>query len=274
MSEQDTQVVEQTTQVVQEPAQPAEVATPEQKVDEGAAPAEKPIARTYTQKEVDAIAARVAAREEKRAKRELEAERARWQQPAQKVEAPQPGMPQREQFSTYEDYIDARAAYVANQEFGKRTQEQEKAEKARQEKADQDSALKAFDDRMRKAHIDIPGFAEALEVAQTLPISDAAFNAIIRLEEGPQLIQFFGTNPQEAHRIASLHPLVQATEIGKLATKLANAPAPKPASVSKAPAPIEPLAGNTSQVSDTPPDDPEAFKKWHDARERQKRKRT
>jgi len=264
----DEKVVEQE---VVEPVVPDAVATPE-KVEEGAAPAVKPIARTYTQEEVDGIAARVAAREGRKRERELEAiARGRVEQP--KVETPvDPVAPKRENFEDYESYIRAEARYVADQRFREHVAAQEEAAKAAKEKEERATAQKAFDQRMTAAATKYPDFQDALETAQGLPITDAMFGAMIRLEEGADLVHYFGTHPAEAHRIAQLHPTVQATEIGKLAAKL-PATVSQPASVSKAPEPIEPIGGKTTAVSDNPPSDPEEFKRWHDARERAKRKR-
>lgn len=218
------------------------------------------------------------ARDRAKRERELEAEvrRLGQQQQPPKVEqqASDPAAPKRDDFEDYQEYLRADARFVALQAVKADREAQEQAAKQAKEKEAQTTVLQEFDKRREAAVTKYPDFEDVVAVAQTLPISDAAFAAITNLEEGWDLIHYLGTNPAEAHRIYALPPARQAAEVGKLAAKVASAPAPKPASVSRAPAPIEPLAGGVTQVSDKAPDDPDEYKRWHDERERQKRKRT
>lgn len=262
--------VEQQVEVVEGQAdkpEAATVATPA-KVDEGAAPAEKPIERTYTQAEVDGISARIAAREERKRLRELEAIVNGRKEPP-KTEAPiDPVAPKREQFEDYEAYVEAKASYVAERKFQELTDKREREAREAKVKEEHATAEQQFHERMRAAEASIPDFEVALNAAAKLPLSDQIYGAIIRLPEGPQLVHYFGTHPEEAHRILQLHPTVHAAEVGKIVAKLGSAPAPKPASVSRAPEPIDTTRSGTTVVTDKPPDDPNEYKQWHDAQMR------
>lgn len=78
---------------------------------------------------------------------------------------------------------------------------------------------------------------------------DSPFTAAIMLtENGEDVAYHLGTNPDEARRIASLHPISQAIEIGKLAAKLLSEPQ-KPQLPSSAPVPIKPVGGSSSPAT-------------------------
>lgn len=266
------EVVVETGEAQVEPVEKQEKPEGETAKPEGAEPQPPVDERKFTQAELNAVVEKRLAKERARRDREQEAERrlAALERAAPKpVVSADPAAPKRESFDDYENYIEAKAAYVAEQKFNGLVTARDKAAKEAKEKEDHATAQKAFDGRMTAAATKYPDFQDALETAQTLPITDAMFGAMIRLEEGADLVHYFGTHPAEAHRIAQLHPTVQATEIGKLAAKL-PATVSQPASVSKAPEPIEPIGGKTSAASDTPPTNPEEFKRWHDARERAK----
>ncbi len=233
---------------------------------------QKPVdEKTFTQAQVNELIEKRLARDRAKRERELEAEVRRLaQERAPKVETPSdPAAPKREDFDSYEDFIRADARYVVRQE----TQVQREAEKRAQSEAkvkqERESAMQEFGKREAQARQKYPDFEDVLETAKTLPITDTMFDAVTLLEEGWDVVHYLGTHPEEAQRISQLHPTRQAAEVGKLAAKIA-APAPKPASVSRAPEPIDTTRPGGSAVIDKPPDDPDEYKKWHDARERAK----
>ena len=74
-------------------------------------------------------------------------------------------------------------------------------------------------------------------------------NAILRHVRGPEIAYHLGRNPEEAKRIATLHPDLQVMELGMLAAGF-NRPA-APAPVSAAPKPITPIkSGDSPAVAD------------------------
>ncbi len=230
----------------------------------------KPVGeKTFTQSELNEIVEKRLARERAKRERELEADVRRLKErdaPATVQTVSDPAAPKREDYADYEVFIREDARYWARQEVKVERAAQAKAEAEAKVKAERDEAVKGFDAQMKKAHEKYPDFQDALEVAQSLPITDAMFTAMTALEEGADLVHYFGTHPDEATRISQLPTTRQAAEVGKLAAKVATLPAPKPASVSRAPEPISPVTGAGTTASDTPPDDPEQFRKWDLAR--------
>lgn len=151
--------------------------------------------------------------------------------------------PTREQFESYEEFIEARAAYRAEKavETKLRAIEEQRTQQAAQAK--QAEAQRQWQTRMAEAAEKIPDFVDVLGQS-TAPSTPTMMQAIIESEAGPQVAYYLAQNPAEAARIASLSPASQAREIGKLEDRVT-----KPAKASSAPEPIKPV-GSRSQVSD------------------------
>lgn len=170
---------------------------------------------------------------EQRAK-ELEAEVQRLKNPPQA----EPQEPQRGDFQSDDDFIEAKSEYKAYQKIQQ----------------------KAWDQTFQKAAIDIPDFNEVIGNAKA-GVTDEVVKAIKESQLGPYLIYELANNPELTDKINRLSSSHMLKELGKLEAKveakLAKAAEPqkaveqleqpkvKLAEVSKAPAPIRPLSSNT-----------------------------
>lgn len=260
------------------PAAPAQPAAPI--VDAVQPEAPKPD-RVFTQAELDDIikkkdAKRLRERDELRSERDalrkllLE----RGEQP--KPEAPKPqgqpgeGEPKRDQFASYEEYIEARAEWRAEQKVEKKFKEREDADRQRSDQERQKKAGDDFGKMLRESAKDIEDFEDTLK---SLTAEDAAGKiSTVALEAcdapGKMLYQLI-KNPEEAERIASLPVGKQARELMALETKFATAKKP-----SKAPEPINPVGGKAA-VADEMPDpnkNQAAWVKWREEQIRSKAK--
>lgn len=225
--------------------------------------ADKPAEKRFTQEELERELGKRLAIQERRRQRELEAEVRRLseaQAPAKApAAAPDDAAPKRDDYDSYEDFIRADARYVAKQEYEAREKAKETAANEAKVKAERETQVKTFTERLQAAAQKYDDFDEVYQVAATARITDEMFEAMTAAEEGAELAYFFGKNPDEATRIAQLAPRAQAVEIGKLAVRIAaadaSAPASnpaaapiaaKPAPVSKAPEPIKPVGGSAT----------------------------
>jgi hypothetical protein len=80
----------------------------------------------------------------------------------------------------------------------------------------------------------------------------------------------FVSNPEEVTRISNLSPVRQIAEIGKLEAKVSDVVV-KPVTVSKAPAPIEPIGTRGSSSKDPSEMTDNEFAKWRKAQIAQRR---
>lgn len=180
--------------------------------------------KTFTQEELDAAIAKRLARAERQWKREN----------AQQSEAAP--------IAHDDDAPLTREQIIADYEASKQQQELVSRYNEREEEA-----LEKYDDFERVAY------------NPALPVTDNMALAIQASEQGPDVLYWLGSNPKEAQRIASLPPILQAKEIGKIEANLAaNPPAKKTTS---APAPITPVTPRANGGAAYDTTDPRSIEK-------------
>lgn len=248
------------------PAPAAPEATPE------------PVApRTFTEDEHKAeLEAAIERRmgKERKKRGDVERERDYWRnlhidKGAAKPETPaQPAAdaaePKREQFDSYEAYIEAKAEFKAERAAERKLTERDEKQKQASSAKEREEAQRKFLDHAQKVAKDIPDFDQVMSESEA-PLTEHMAEAIREAAEmGPKIAYELAKNPGEAERIAALSPARQAAEIGKLEAKLLSAPAVEPKKPSKAPEPIKPVGGKEA-AGDKEPDaktQPEAWVKW------------
>jgi hypothetical protein len=104
------------------------------------------------------------------------------------------------------------------------------------------------DERMIVAIAADPTLEEAAK-DPTLPISLVMSLSIKESDHGPALVRYLADHRQEADRIARLHPVLAAREMGRIEGQIMAAKATpsvqpeKPVAVSQAPEPVKPVGG-------------------------------
>lgn len=198
--------------------------------------------------------------------RQLHAERERakeeaayWRGQAEAKKTPEPvaqpepvnNGPTPDQFATYEDYLDARAAFKAEQTYKalrekERQEAKEEATKAAEEKEEQ-----SFKSKVEEFKAKTPDFEDTVRNPD-LRISKVMYEAMRETEAGPQIAYHLGKNPQESARIAGLSPIAAIKEIGKLEAKFSKEPAPtvQTKTISDAPEPPSIVQGTTNGQKD------------------------
>lgn len=234
------------------------------------APEKQEPERTFSQKELDEIIEKRLAKE-RRKRDELRQERDVLRklalEPRDKQEPQQPkpaesGEPKRENFDSYEAFIEARADWRADQAVDKRLAKEREEEKTRSATEKQSKERDEFQKKIRESAKDIEDFDEVIEgIKAEDPVANVSAIAIEAAEAPGKMLHYLATHPDEAERIASLSVGQQAREVLKLEAKVASKPAPKP---SKAPEPIDPVGGRAA-VGDEMPDaakNPEGWLAW------------
>lgn len=217
-------------------------------------------AKTFSQEEVDALIAKRLAREERKRQREAQQMQRPAETPPAEAPAAPAGKPAPENFQTTEAYLEALTDWKAKQIVSEQlTDWEQKQREARARNAAQaaQAEYQRREDAARDKHEDF----DDVVYNPALPITDHMAFAIQHSEVGPELAYHLGSHPDETARIARLHPLAQAKELGKLEAKLASAPAPAtPAKPSAAPAPIAPIGGKQTPAKVYDTTDPRSIK--------------
>ncbi len=253
-------------------AQPPVTATPGPEVTTP----EQPPERTFTQKDLDEIVEKRLSKERRkrqeietrlRVTEELVVRGKQPEQPRQQQDKPATAEPKRDDFDTYEAFIEARADWRADQKVDARFKKEREEQQSRTASEEGQKRALEFKKRTTELGKEIKDFAEVMAEATSDPESPVArlFAEPIEECDNPAAVLYhLAKNVEEAERIASLPGHKQAREIWALDAKLKSTPAPKKAS--NAPEPITPVGGKTVKGDDEP--DAKDTKAWNAWRER------
>lgn len=164
------------------------------------------------------------------------------------------GEPRRDAFDDYEEYLEARADWRAEQKFKEmqaQSQETDRQQAAQRERASVQASWSA------QVEAAMDRYEDFEEVAFTATISDSGADIIAQMDSGADVAYYLGKHPKEAATIAELSPARQAVALGKIEAKLSIEP-PKPTSA--APAPVKPVKG--SGTVDSGPSDRDSTEAW------------
>ncbi len=208
--------------------------------------------RTFTQQELDEKVQKRVAKAERKAqaeiaaiRQELEALKSSPKPADSKTESKEP---QRSEFQSYEDYVEAKALWRSEQAIEKRLQAEREARENEGKKAKQEESSKAFKAKVEsvieKGNDKYPDFDAVINEAVedgAISVDSAMYHAFIELDAGHEIAYWLAKNPTEAKRIAGLSPYRQVAEIGKLEDKLSAKKEPRQT--------MEPIAGRNSSTN-------------------------
>lgn len=183
--------------------------------------------------------------------REYEAQLAQAKQAQAPQQAPTAGAPKQDDFATYEEFIEARATHAATQaaeaRYNALRQQEAQQNQARQQQERANSAYQNWVGKVADLSTKDPiRYQRAVETLGNMPAELGVM--VMQDQAARELTEHFADHPEEGFRLASLPPIQAAMELGRLGAKLAGSKAP-PASVSKAPRPIDPVGSGKTNVS-------------------------
>lgn len=156
-------------------------------------------------------------------------------------------------------------------EFAK-THAEAAALKAVDQRMQSESSKQVFNEfhaRQTKFIESTPDYIEKVLEQETLPISNETQEALMQMENGPEIAYYLCTHEDMAKQLMLLPPLLQMREIGRIEAGLTKPVVPK---VSKAPPPPAKIEASEAAAEKNPSDMTDAeFRKW---RQKQISKRT
>ena len=165
------------------------------------------------------------------------------------VREPEAGEPKRDQFGTYEEFIEARADWRGGQAAEKALKEAIKRENESRNQEAQQKQAREWTGRIDSARDEIEDFDEICSESDA-PVTQAMSSAIMESDVGPKIAYYLAKNPGEAEKISKLSNSKQVAAIVALEEKVSK-PVKTP---TKAPAPINPVGKNASTDSEIPSD--------------------
>jgi hypothetical protein len=184
----------------------------------------------------------------------------------QAVATPPATKPKLESFDTYEAFNEALIEFNLDQREARKAEADAKKNQTETAATQQ----KEWNDRVAEAKTRHDDWEDVVEGATDVPITGAMRQTIIEMDRGPDVVHFLASNPDEAKRISKLAPFAQARELGKIEDKLEpiEAPEPKKAAITKAPAPAKTVRGSSASDAGKEPD-PKDYAKWSKWKDRQ-----
>ncbi len=166
--------------------------------------------------------------------------------------------PKEDDFKTHAEYVEALTDWKVDQKV--KTLRAEQTEQ--QAKTQRNAVESTFQEKQKEFKAATPDFEEVMADAD-IQVSKAVLDEIVTHDNGPALQYFLAKNPDEAKRLSRLTPLALAREVGRLESRFVSAPSAKTATVSKTPAPPNPV-GKSSSTSTKDPGEmsPAEYRAW------------
>lgn len=259
------------------------------------APKEQPV-KTYSQSEVDEITKKVKenarrkrdeARQEAAALRRLLLEHGQQpqraeQQPQATRQTDEPQVPQREQYADDQAYWLAVIDYRADVKAKEHIERQTKTAAEQHARQGQEQLERVFSTNQEKARAKYEDYDDVVYNPSLPTLHPAVIQTLKSLENGADIAYAIAKNPEEAMRLARLHPILALKELGKIEAKLETpaAPAGTPAITPPAapvakkqplPAPIAPVVPKDARPDSNEPSDADDDATWLRKRQKQLR---
>ncbi len=151
--------------------------------------------------------------------------------------------PNKENFESYDDYVEALAAYRAREIIAQTEQE-------RTQRTVEETRQSTWEERLKATRASTPDFDEVVGNSD-VPIKPRVAEELSDSEHGPQLAYHFAKNPEVLERLNGLSPKEAVRAIAKLEAELFSKKSevqPEPKPVSKAPVPVAPIRGNAAVI--------------------------
>lgn len=199
--------------------------------------------KSKVQKRIDKLVGEKYAYERRIA--ELEAEsrvRAEYSTPQKQLQVTD-SKPVIDNFETTEEYYEALTDWKVEQKLSSYSEKQKATQKKQEAAKTQAQKQQDFVSNAQKAMTKYNDYLDVVEDVTIALDSDLGEEILESDELGPELMYYFGKNPEEEAKFSRLSGRKLSQEIGKLQVKLS---APKKKKTTKAPPPITPTGG-TSQ---------------------------
>lgn len=170
--------------------------------------------------------------------------------------------PKREDFESYEDFLEARTEYRADKIVQERLSKYEQTQKQTQNQNQQEQshreAERQFAERARALEKDYPDYKEVVEESD-VEIPNSVLEMMQRLKEGPLLAYHIASNPSLADQFRGQSRDVQGVLLGQMIATLKAPP-----KVSSAPPPGKTVSTAKHGSTNEPPTNPDLYRAWAD----------
>lgn len=164
-----------------------------------------------------------------------------------------------DKFDNFDEYVAAKAAYIAKQQIESTLTAREQRQLAEQQEREQARAVSSWNKRVAQATVEMPDFEEVLSTSD-LPMTPAMRQTILESDVGPKLAYYLANHPDETADIAEMSGTGAIRALGRIEERLlANKPAVKTTTTA---APISPVGTRVSVKKDPGKMSDAEYDKW------------
>jgi hypothetical protein len=166
--------------------------------------------------------------------------------------------PSIDNFDNFDEYVAAKAEYIAKKQIETTLTEREMRQRAAYEEAERQKTVDSWTKKVAAATVEMPDFEEVL-ASSDVPMTLVMQQAIMESDIGPKLAYYLANNPDEAKQIVGMNPIGIIRTLGRIEERLAIKPTKTPTSM---PPPIKSLGTKASVTKDPGKMSDAEYEKW------------
>lgn len=164
-----------------------------------------------------------------------------------------------DKFDNFDQYVAAKAEYIAKRQIEATLSERERRQAAEREAAERTKTVDSWTKRVAAATAEMPDFEDVL-ASSDVPMTPPMQQAIMESDVGPKLAYYLANNPEEAEKIATMSPVGAIRALGRIEERLSTT---KPViKTTNAPAPITPVGTRAAVAKDPGKMSDAEYAKW------------
>ena len=164
-----------------------------------------------------------------------------------------------DKFDNFDEYVAAKAEYIAKKQIESTLTAREKAQAEQREATERTKTVDSWNKRIAAATVEMPDFEEVL-ASSDVPMTPPMQQAIMESEIGPKLAYYLANNPDEAEQIAGMSPIGAIRTLGRIEERLATAKAE--VKTTNAPPPLKPIGSKAVVTKDPGKMSDAEYAKW------------
>lgn len=166
--------------------------------------------------------------------------------------------PTLDQFESFDDYVAAKAEYIASRKIEQALSEREQRQQQQYQQTREQQLQSDWNKRIVEATAEMPDFEDVIATSD-VPMTPAMRDAIVESDVGPKLAYYLANNPDEATKIANMSPIGAIRALGRIEERLASSPVKK---ITSAPPPVGSVAGSASVTKNPDKMSAEEWLRW------------
>ena len=180
------------------------------------------------------------------------------QQPSQ-PRSQDAGEPTIDKYDNFDQYVAAKAEYIAKRQIESTLTEREQRQRAEREATERTKTVDSWNKRMAAATAEMPDFEDIVS-SSDVPMTEPMQQAIMESDIGPKLAYYLASNPDEAAEIGKMSAIGSIRALGRIEERLANQKIA--ITTTSAPPPIKPVGTRATVKKDPGQMSDAEYAKW------------